>query len=83
MSSNLKTYTIRGKIICTSEILFVNKATVKNCYTSLQAKVKFEEACKKRYPTFIRCEISSCLMDMESASLSDLLGNFSDFMDLK
>ena len=78
MSGNLKTYIISGKIVCLAKVLSVNKATVKNCYTDLQAKVKFEQACKKKYREFVRCEILSCYLDIASVGASDILNNFKD-----
>lgn len=58
--SDLKTYIIRGKVVCVGRTLTVKRAKVKNCFTQLHAKSKFEDACKKKYPNLIRVEISDC-----------------------
>ncbi len=76
MSGDLKTYIVSGKIVLSTQTLTVIKATVKNCYTNLQAKVKFEEACKQKYAKFVRCEISACYVDWKNTSLGDILGDF-------
>ena len=58
--SELKTYIISGKVICVGKTFNVKRAKVKNCYTDLHAKSKFEDACKKKYTEFVRCEVDSC-----------------------
>ena len=58
--SELKTYIIAGKIICVGKTVTVKRAKVKNCFTELHAKSKFEDACKNKYPDFVRAEISDC-----------------------
>ena len=73
MSNNLKTYIISAKVICTDKTVTVKKATIKNCYTDLHAKMKFEGACRDKYDGFIRCEVLSCRMDWTDSKLGDIL----------
>ena len=81
--NDLKTYILSAKVICSKRILRVKRGKVKNCFTELHAKSKFEDACNKKYPDFVKCEINSCYLDFSSLkSVNDIFKGFYEVLGI-